>query len=74
MNKEKWDDKQVVSLEWMKEVFNPFINFKPPLYRCSQWQMVKTEYGFNSWLIRQIINVAPDLNLVMKINADNRGI
>ena len=78
LNKGKWNDKQIVSSEWMDEIFEPYIEIKKPLYSCCQWQMVKTEYGFNSWFIPgnggQIINVVPDLDLVIVINADNRKI
>jgi len=78
LNKGKWNDKQIVSSEWMDEIFEPYIEIKHPLYSCCQWQMVKTEYGFNSWFIPgnggQIINVVPDLDLVIVINADNRKI
>lgn len=78
LNKGKWFDKQIVSSEWMEEIFTPFIEIKHPLYSCCQWQMVKTEYGFNSWFIPenggQIINIVPDLDLVIVINADNRKI
>ncbi|MCK9616998.1 MAG: beta-lactamase family protein [Lentimicrobiaceae bacterium] len=78
LNKGKWLDKQIVSSEWMEEIFNPFIEIRHPLYSCFQWQMVKTEYGFNSWFIPgdggQIINIVPDLDLVIVINADNRKI
>ncbi|MGF7141538.1 serine hydrolase domain-containing protein [Roseimarinus sediminis] len=78
LNKGKWNDKQIVSSEWMDEIFEPYIEIRHPLYSCCQWQMVKTEYGFNSWFIPgnggQIINVVPDLDLVIVINADNRKI
>ena len=78
LNKGKWNDKQIVSSEWMGEIFEPYIEIKHPLYSCCQWQMVKTEYGFNSWFIPgnggQIINVVPDLDLVIVINADNRKV
>jgi len=78
LNKGKWNDKQIVSSEWMDEIFEPYIEIKHPLYSCCQWQMVKTEHGFNSWFIPgnggQIINVVPDLDLVIVINADNRKI
>lgn len=77
-NKGKWNDKQIVSSEWMDEIFEPYIEIKHPLYSCCQWQMVKTEYGFNSWFIPgnggQVINVVPDLDMVIVINADNRKI
>ncbi|MGQ1783696.1 MULTISPECIES: serine hydrolase domain-containing protein [unclassified Saccharicrinis] len=78
LNKGKWNDKQIVSSEWMDKIFEPYIEIRYPLYSCYQWQMVKTEYGFNSWFIPgnggQIINVVPDLDLVIVINADNRNI
>ncbi len=78
LNKGKWNNKQIVSSEWMDEIFKPYIKIKNSLYSCCQWQMVKTEYGFNSWFIPgnggQIINVVPDLDLVIVINADNRRI
>ena len=78
LNKGKWNDKQIISSEWMDEIFEPYIEIKHPLYSCCQWQMVKTKYGFNSWFIPgnggQIINVVPDLDLVIVINADNRKI
>jgi CubicO group peptidase (beta-lactamase class C family) len=78
LNKGKWNETQIVSSEWMDEIFEPYIEIKHPLYSCCQWQMVKTEYGFNSWFIPgnggQIINVVPDLDLVIVINADNRKI
>ena len=78
LNKGKWNNKTVVSEEWIEEIFNPYIEIKHPLYSCCQWQMVKTEFGFNSWFIPgnggQIINVVPDLNMVIVINADNRKI
>ncbi len=78
LNKGKWDNKQIVSEEWIEEIFSPYIEIKHPLYSCSQWQMVETEYGFNSWFIPgnggQIINIIPELKLVIVINADNRKI
>jgi CubicO group peptidase (beta-lactamase class C family) len=76
LNRGKWLEKQIVSSEWIEEIFNPFIEIRHPLYSCYQWQMVKTEYGFNSWFIPgnggQIINIVPALDLVIVINADNR--
>ncbi len=78
LNSGKWHDQQIVSEEWIKEILTPYIEIKHPLYSCCQWQMVKTEYGFNSWFIPgnggQIINVVPALDLVIIINADNRKI
>ncbi len=78
LNRGKWHDKQIVSEAWIKEIFTPYIEIKHPLYSCYQWQMVKTEYGFNSWFIPgnggQIINLVPELDLVIIINADNRKI
>ncbi|WP_321308571.1 serine hydrolase [Marinifilum fragile] len=78
LNQGRWQGKQVVSSEWMEKIFEPYIEIKHPLYSCFQWRMVETEYGFNSWFIPgnggQIINVVPELDLVIVINADNRGI
>jgi CubicO group peptidase (beta-lactamase class C family) len=78
LNKGKWKDKQVVSSEWIEETFEPRLVIKHPRYSCFQWQMVKTEYGFDSWYIPgnggQIINVVPELDLVIVINADNKRI
>ncbi len=78
LNKGKWNNKEIVSEKWIDEIFKPFIEIRHPLYGCCQWQMVKTEFGFNSWFIPgnggQIINVVPDLDLVIIINADNRNI
>ncbi|MCW3806150.1 serine hydrolase domain-containing protein [Plebeiibacterium marinum] len=78
LNKGNWNGNQIVSSKWMDEIFNPYIEIQHPLYSCCQWQMVKTEFGFNSWFIPgnggQIINVVPDLDLVIVINADNRKI
>ncbi|PXY02266.1 hypothetical protein DF185_06360 [Marinifilum breve] len=78
LNQGKWKDKQVVSSEWMKKTFEPYIEIKHTVYSCFQWRMVETEYGFNSWFIPgnggQIISVVPELDLVIIINADNRGI
>lgn len=78
LNKGTWNDKQIVSSQWMDKIFEPYIEIRHPLYSCCQWQMVKTEYEFNSWFIPgnggQIINVVPDLDLVIVINADNRSI
>ncbi|RKD94568.1 serine hydrolase domain-containing protein [Marinifilum flexuosum] len=78
LNQGKWQGKQVVSSEWMGKIFEPYIEIKHPLYSCYQWRMIETEYGFNSWFIPgnggQIINVVPELDLVIVINADNRRI
>ena len=74
----KWNNKEIVSEDWIKEIFDPYIEIQHHLYSCFQWQMVKTEYGFNSWFIPgnggQIINIVPELDLVIVINADNREI
>lgn len=78
LNKGKWNDNQIVPAEWMKEIFEPYIEINHPLYSCCQWQMVKTEYGFNSWFVPgnggQIINIVPELDLAIVINADNRKV
>ena len=78
LNKGKWLDQQIVSSDWISETFRPYIEIKDPLYSCYQWLMMKTPYGFNSWFIPgnggQIINIVPDLNLAIIINADNRKI
>jgi CubicO group peptidase (beta-lactamase class C family) len=78
LNKGKWIDTEIVSENWINEIFTPFIEIKHPFYSCYQWQMVKTEFGFNAWFIPgnggQIINMIPDLNMLIVINADNRQI
>jgi CubicO group peptidase (beta-lactamase class C family) len=78
LNKGKWIDKVIVSENWINEIFTPFIEIKSPFYSCYQWQMVKTEFGFNAWFIPgnggQIINIIPDLDMVIVINADNRNV
>ncbi len=78
LNKGIWNDKSIVSKNWIEEIFSPFIEIKHPFYSCYQWQLVKTEYGFNSWFIPgnggQIINIIPELDMVIVINADNRKI
>lgn len=78
LNKGKWGKKNIVSEKWMEETFHPFIEIKHPLYSCYQWQMVKTDLGYNVWFIPgnggQIINIIPALNMVVIVNADNREI
>ncbi|MCU4164737.1 serine hydrolase domain-containing protein [Carboxylicivirga caseinilyticus] len=78
INKGMWMDKQIVSSDWINKTFTPHIEIKHPLYGGYQWQMVKTEFGFDSWFIPgnggQIINIVPDLDLVIVINADNKRI
>ncbi len=78
LNKGKWNNKEIVSENWITEIFTPFIEIQSPFYSCYQWQMVKTEFGFNAWFIPgnggQIINIIPDLEMVIVINADNRNI
>lgn len=78
LNKGKWKGVELVSESWMEETFKPFIEIRDPIYGCYQWQMVKTEFGFNSWFIPgnggQIINVVPELDMVIVVNADNRKI
>jgi CubicO group peptidase (beta-lactamase class C family) len=78
LNRGKWRDTVIVSENWINEIFTPFIEIKSPYYSCYQWQMVKTEFGFNAWFIPgnggQIISIIPDLNMVVVINADNREI
>lgn len=78
LNKGKWNEKEIVSEKWIEEIFSPYIEIHHPVYGCYQWQMVKTENGFNSWFIPgnggQIINIIPDLDMVIVINADNRNI
>lgn len=76
--KGKWNEKEIVSEKWIDEIFSPYIEIHPPIYGCYQWRMVKTQYGFNSWFIPgnggQIINIIPELDMVIVINADNRKI
>lgn len=76
LNMGKWGDTSIVSEEWVKETFQPFIEINHPVYSCYQWQMAKTDLGFNVWFIPgnggQIINIVPALNMVVVVNADNR--
>jgi len=78
LNLGKWGDKIIVSKKWVEEMSQPFIEIKHPFYSCFQWQMAKTDLGFNVWFIPgnggQIINIIPALNMVVVVNADNRGI
>jgi CubicO group peptidase (beta-lactamase class C family) len=78
LNKGKWNDTEIVSKKWIEETFEPYIEIEHPFYSCYQWQMVKTEFGFNAWFIPgnggQIISIIPNLNMVIVINADNRNI
>ena len=78
LNKGKWNDKEIVSEKWIEEIFTPYIEIKHPLYSCYQWQMAETEFDFNAWFIPgnggQIINIIPELDNVIVINADNRKI
>lgn len=78
LNLGKWGDRVIVSKKWIEELSQPFIEIKHPFYSCYQWQMVKTEFGFNSWFIPgnggQIINIIPALDMVIVINGDNREI
>ena len=78
LNKGKWNEKEIVSEKWIEEIFSPYIEIQSPVYGCYQWRMVKTEYGFNSWFIPgnggQIINIIPELDMVIVINADNRRV
>lgn len=78
LKKGKWIDTVIVSENWINEIFTPFIEIKSPFYSCYQWQLVKTEFGFNAWFIPgnggQIINIIPDLDMVIVINADNRNV
>jgi CubicO group peptidase (beta-lactamase class C family) len=78
LDKGKWLNTEIVSENWINEMFTPYIEIKSPNYGCYQWQMVKTEFGFNAWFIPgnggQIINIIPDLDMVIVINADNRNI
>lgn len=77
LNKGKWNDKEIVSEKWIKEIFSPYIEIHHPFYSCYQWQMANTDFGFDVWFIPgnggQIINIIPVLNMVIIINADNRG-
>lgn len=78
LNTGKWGDNVIVSKEWIEETFQPFIEINHPFYSCYQWQMAKTDLGFNVWFIPgnggQIINIVPALNMVIVVNADNRNI
>jgi len=78
LNKGKWRDTAIVSENWINETFTPYIKIKNPFYSCYQWQMIKTEFGFDAWFIPgnggQIISIIPNLNMVVVINADNRNI
>lgn len=78
LNKGKWKDKEIVSEKWIDEIFTPYIEIKHPVYGCYQWRMVETASGFKAWFIPgnggQIINIIPELNMLMVINADNRRI
>lgn len=76
LNKGKWYDKEIVSEKWIEDIFSPYIEINHPFYSCYQWQMAKTDLGFNVWFIPgnggQIINIIPALNMVIIVNADNR--
>ena len=78
LNKGKWKDKSIVSEKWIDESFSPYIEIDHPVYACYMWRMVKTEFDFNAWFIPgnggQIINIIPELDMVVVINADNRNI
>jgi CubicO group peptidase (beta-lactamase class C family) len=78
LNKGKWNENEIVSEKWIEEIFSPYIEIHHPFYSCYQWQMAKTDLGFNVWFIPgnggQIINIVPALNMVIVINADNREI
>lgn len=78
LNKGKWKNQEIVSEKWMDEIFSPYIEIKNPVYACYQWRMVKTESGFTTWFIPgnggQIIDIIPELNMLIVINADNRNI
>jgi CubicO group peptidase (beta-lactamase class C family) len=78
LNKGKWNNKEIVSNEWIDEIFEPYIEIKHPFYSCYQWRMAKTDLGFNVWFIPgnggQIINIVPALNMVVVVNADNRKV
>lgn len=78
LNKGKWNGKEIVSEKWIEEIFSPYIEIHHPFYSCYQWQMAKTDLGFNVWFIPgnggQIINIVPALNMVIVVNADNREI
>jgi CubicO group peptidase (beta-lactamase class C family) len=78
LNLGKWGDTVIVSKKWIVETSQPFIEINHPFYSCYQWQMIKTEFGFNAWFIPgnggQIISIIPNLNMVVIINADNRNI
>jgi CubicO group peptidase (beta-lactamase class C family) len=78
LNKGKWNEKIIVSEKWIEKIFNPFIEIKHPFYSCFQWQLAKTDLGFDVWFIPgnggQIINIVPALNMVIVINADNKDI
>jgi len=77
LNKGQWKDKTIIPQEWIDETFSPYIEIKLPFYSCYQWQMAKTDLGFNVWFIPgnggQIINIIPALDMVVIVNADNRG-
>jgi CubicO group peptidase (beta-lactamase class C family) len=77
LNNGKWKDKTIISQKWIEETFSPYIEIKDSLNSCFQWQMAKTNLGFNVWFIPgnggQIINIVPALNMVVVVNADNRG-
>jgi CubicO group peptidase (beta-lactamase class C family) len=78
LNKGKWNQAEIVSAEWIEQVLTPYIEIKDPFYGCYQWQMAKTNLGFNVWFIPgnggQIINLIPALKMVIVVNADNRNI
>ena len=78
LNKGNWNETEIVSGKWIEEIFTPYIEIHHPVYGCYQWRMVKTGDGFNAWFIPgnggQIINVIPELDMLIVINADNRKI
>jgi CubicO group peptidase (beta-lactamase class C family) len=78
LNNGKWNGKTIISKDWIEETLCPYIEINHPFYSCYQWQMAKTDLGFDVWFIPgnggQIINIVPALNMVVIINADNRNI
>jgi len=78
LNNGNWEGKQIVSEQWMKQMFEPYIEINTPFYSCYQWRMVQLPGGMNVYFISgyggQIIQFIPQLDMVVVVNADNRQI
>ena len=77
LNEGTFGNTSVVSKNWIDETFTPYIEINKALFSGYQWRISTNKEGLLTYYIAgnggQLILLAPDLNMVFVVTADNRN-